>query len=196
MTKKIKSNTSLIRTIAVVFIVLLFSLVLIAINNKSKSSISSKSDVEAYLKENYEEQSFVIGEKNSITVKSETDSNCEFSGYKWSVEAKKTGIKFTVYDYASEKCTSTIHDDYDQNVYNYLKEKYDLEDYNGNFTLLLDTSKYSSLEEASNKAYEILEQFNFKSINYGFDFYLRNGDEVVRLKAKEINNFEDIINLF
>ena len=196
MKKKINNNTSLIRVIAIIFIVLLFCLLLIAINNKSKSSISSKSDVENYLKKNYGEQSFIIGEKKPITVKSELDSNCEFSGYRWSVETLETKIRFTVYDYASEKCNSTIHDDYDQNVYNYLKDNYDLKEYNGNFTLLLDASNFSTLEDASNKAYEILEQFNFKLINYSFDFYMRNGDEIVRLKAKDIKDVEDIINLF
>ena len=187
--------------IAIVLLIVLVVGGLYFKTHKTDSAVEDKEQVLEYLKLHYGEDSFKIGERETIQIKGPTGSiRCGYNGYKWSVESKKTGVKFEVYDdilgfvINSSDCSRGINDSYFKNIYDEIKNKYGLDVSEYSDRLIVDMRKYDSIEKAASYVYEIITKYN---LNLGyFDIHLELKDDTgsVVIDPTKVQSSEDIVN--
>lgn len=182
-------------------IIIYFGMIFFKIK-KNDSIIKNKEDVLNYLNSNYSDESFKIGNKKEkiVSVTGGFGNDCNYSGYIWSVESEKNGVKFEVFDKIdsfvinSSKCNKGISDNYVENVYSSIKKEYALESGEYNHSFIIDKSNFSNLDELANYIYEIITKYN---LNKGYyDFVIQLSDENVNklVELNQINSKDDLIN--
>ncbi len=200
MKKKKKNGIKNYVLIAIVILVVLFIAYFCFRTHKTDSAVEDKEQVLEYLNSHYNGDSFKIGDREVIKVKGPTGSiRCGYNGYSWSVESKKTGVKFEVYDdiigfvINSSDCSRGINDSYYENVYNSIKDKYGLDVNEYSDRLVVDLRKFNSVEEASTFVYEIITKYNLSLGYFDINIELKDDTSSIVVDPVNIKNSNDIV---
>ena len=192
----------------VVIIVVLLCVYALFLLKRTNSMIGGEDKLIEYLSSNFNSDNFTIVDKETIQIKCPTGYfGCDYRGYSWSVEYKKNGVTFDVYDdivgctISSNKCIKGIRNNYLANAANKIKNEYDLLTLDvSDFSITeesgvieINLSSFDSLEDAASYLYEIIEKYDLNLDCYSVDISIRLENGYARLEAKDIHSSEDIV---